>query len=82
MRIYVVHGILAITAYFACAMLLALDRRTINPIFGPLILIFFGGPALLCGWYLHGQGHDGSGVITFCVAGGLGVLKALTMKKP
>jgi len=81
MWIYIVHGILAITGYFACAMFFATDRRSISPIFLPMIWGFFGVPALLCGWYLHSQGYDTSAIITFCVSGALGVLKAIVVGK-
>lgn len=79
MLIAIIHVILAVTAYFACAMLFATDRGRIEPGFLPLIWGFFGIPAILCGWYLHSKGHDTSAIITFLVAGGLGMLKAVAV---
>lgn len=76
MLIYIIHGILAVTAYFACAILFATDRGFISPVFLPLTWAFFCIPALLCGWYLHSQSYNFSGIITFLIAGGLGMLKA------
>ena len=75
----IVHVILAVVAYFSCAMLFDTDRGRINPVFLPLIWIFFGLPSVLCGSYLHSRGHDTSAIITFLIAGGIGVLKAISM---
>ena len=61
--------------------LFATDRGSVSPVFLPLMWGFLGVPALLCGWYLHSQGYDTSVIITFCIAVGLGVLKAIAVGK-
>jgi hypothetical protein len=79
--IIAVHVVLAITAYFGCAMFFATDRGTISRMFLPAIWVFFGFPAMLCGWYLHGRNLDLSAIVVFSVAGGFGVLKARWVEK-
>lgn len=92
--IVIVHAILAVTAYFACAMFFAADRSQreymrgqganrdfVDSRFAPTVWLFFGLPAILCGWYLHSKGYDISAILTFCVAGGLGLLKARVVMK-
>ncbi len=77
-----VHAVLAVATYFMVAMLVGASRSSrahpvfSSPIFIPSVWLFFGAPALVCGWFLQRGGHVDSALITFCVAGFLGFLKA------
>lgn len=88
------HAVLAITSYLACAMLYVSDlsayhlRRGrkvnpnwIDPRFVLSVMLFFALPTLLLGWYFIRSGYAKSAIITFCIAGGLGVLKGIGMIK-
>ena len=92
--VVLLHAIFAITSYFACAMLYVSDLsayhlkrgRMVNPDWADprfvlSVILFFALPTLLLGWYLIHIGYVVSTAMTFCIAGGLGILKGTRMIK-
>jgi hypothetical protein len=92
--VVLLHAILAITSYFACAMLYVSDLSAyhlkrgrkvnpdwVDPRFVLSIMLFFALPTLLLGGYLVCSGYAKSTAITFCIAGCLGILKGTGMIK-